>query len=402
MRGPSADVALQAPRRRALLWVQLLFLAIYGAYGTTALFRVLYYRRVGLTSAQIGILIALEPMVMLVSGPLWSLVADRTGLRGRLLTLVTGMSILPLLAMVWLQSWGALALLSALHALFLGPIQPLSDSSALAALGPERQQYSRVRALGSLGYAIVVWGTGLLLQGRDLRWAFPGFALLMGSACLISTRVRGEQPALAAGVGSALGTLVRDRAWATFMAALFLSMVMQTVTFGYSALYLDALGASEGVVGFSGALGSFGQTLLMLFVIPAMLRRWGSERLLLLALGVYAVRLGMWSLIPQVWAVVASMAVMGLTFGAALVAAVDFADRHAPPGLAATSQALATGLVSGLGRSAGGVLAGSLYDGVGPQATFGVFAALSLAALAAFGWLWRGRLVRRPLAQVLE
>jgi len=382
--------------KRALRWVQLLFLAIYGAYGTTALFRVLYYRRVGLTSAQIGLLIAMEPMVMLVSGPLWSMVADRTGLRGRLLTLVTGMSIVPLMAMIWLQSWGALALLTALHAMFLGPIQPLSDSSALSALGSKREEYSRVRALGSLSYAIVVWGTGVLLQGRDLRWVFPGFALLMGTACLISTRVRTDQPSLAVSLGSGLGTLLRDRAWVTFMVALFLSMVMQTVTFGYSALYLDALGASEGVVGFSGALGSFGQTLLMLFVIPGMLRRWGSERLLLLALGVYAVRLGMWSLIPQVWAVVASMAVMGFTFGTALVAAVDFADRHAPPGLATTSQALATGLVSGMGRSAGGILAGSLYDGIGPQATFGVFTVISLAALAAFAVVWRRRVAPIP------
>jgi PPP family 3-phenylpropionic acid transporter len=265
-------------------------------------------------------------MVMLVSGPAWSMVADRAGLRDRLLTLVTGLSILPLLAMAWLHSWAALAFLTALHAVFLGPIQPLSDSSALSALGAERQQYSRIRALGSLSYAVVVWGTGLLLQGRDLRWAFLGFALFMGSACLISTGIRSAQPSVSVSLGSGLRLLMRDAGWVTFMVALFVAMVMQTVTFGYSALYLDALGASESVVGFSGALGSFGQTLLMLFVIPAMLRRWGSDRLLLLALGTYALRLGVWSLVPQVWAVVASMVVMGLTFGASLVAAVDYAD----------------------------------------------------------------------------
>ncbi|HHX45237.1 MAG TPA: hypothetical protein GX714_14805 [Chloroflexi bacterium] len=57
---------------------------------------------------------------------------------------------------------------------------------------------------------------------------------------------------------------------------------------------------------------------------------------------------------------------------------------------------MATGLVSGLGRSAGGVMAGFLYDGFGPQMAFGAFAALAVVALAVFSWLWRRRLSPVP------
>lgn len=381
----------------SLRWVQWLFVAVYAAYGTTAIFRVLYYRRLGLTGAQIGLLIALEPMVTIVSGPLWSMLADRAGLRDRLLTFMTVLSAVPLLAMIWLTSWPWLVVLTVLHAAFRGPIQPLTDSSALAALGAKREQYGRVRALGSLSYALVVWATGVAIEGRDLRWIFPAYAVLMVSASLLSLRVRSGQGVLPTSIRSGLGQLVRDSSWVIFVVAFFVSMMLQAVAFNYNSLYLDGLGAAEGMVGLSGALASLAQTALLLFMMPRLLRRWGSEPLLLAALALFGLGLAIWSLVPLVWAVAASTVVMGCSFVTALVAAVDFADRHAPPGLATTSQALTTGLMSGMGQSAGGLLAGSLYDGVGPQVTFGVFSVMGLAAVAGFVWLWRGR-AARPMA----
>jgi MFS transporter, PPP family, 3-phenylpropionic acid transporter len=375
--------------------VRWLYVLVYASYGTTSVYRSLYYRRVGMDGAEIGLLIAIQPLVQVFAGPLWSLVADRLRLRSRMLTLVTAMSCLPMLGMIWWSSFSGLLVLNALYALFLGPIQPLTDSIALNALQNDRHKYSSIRAFGSLGYAPVMWAVGYLIEGLDIRIIFVGYALLMGAAALLSMRVRVDQVPLRSSVTRGLSTLVRQRLWLSFMLALFMAMAAQSVTFGYTGLYLDTLGAGESVIGLSGALGSITQTLIMLALLPLMLKRWGSQCLLLFSLAMYVLRFALLALFPVPWIVVIGEVLLGFTFGGALVAAVDFADRHAPPGMAATSQALATSFVSGLGRSAGGLLAGGLYDVVGPQNTFGLFGALSGIALGVFGGLWRRDLSTR-------
>lgn len=382
---------MSAKKPAGLWWVRLLYLVVYSAYGTTSVYRTLYFRRVGLDGTEIGALIAAQPLVMLLAGPLWSLIADRLGLRARLLTLVTGLSILPTLGMAGVTGFGPLMVLNILYALFLGPIQPLMDSTALEVLGSDRHQYATVRAFGSLGYAPVAWITGLAIERIDIRWIFGGYALLMGAGCLLSVRVRSEQPHLRAHLGRGLGTLIQDAHWRLFMLAVFIALIAQGVTFGYAALYLDTLGASEGLIGFSGTLGSLGQTLLMLGVLPRLLRRWGSQRLMVVALLTYTVRCAIWALLPVPGIVAASELLLGLTYGSVLVASVDYADRRAPPGMAATSQAIVTSLVSGLGRSLGSMTAGPLYDRIGPQQTFGLYAGLCLLATLFFGSAWRSR-----------
>jgi MFS transporter, PPP family, 3-phenylpropionic acid transporter len=392
-------VAQRECKAPSLFWVKLLYLAVYSSYGATSVYRTLYYRRVGLSGAEIGLLIALEPLVMLVAGPLWSLIADRLGLRARLLTAVTGLSILPMLATALTHDFAALAALCALYAFFTGPIQPLMDCIALTVLGQEqRHKYGSVRAWGSAGYAPVMWLIGVIIQGQDIRWIYVAYALLMGVACLLSVRMRVAQDVLAKNVGVGLGSLLRDRAWLTFIVAVFLAMMAQTVGFSYVGLYLDTLGASEGLIGFQGALGSVGQTFWMMTLLPWLLRRWGSERLMVLSFVAYAARFAVWALVPSTVAIVASQALMGLTFGTFIVASVDFADRHAPPGMGATSQALINGLVSGLGRSMGGVVAGPLYDGVGPQGTFGAFGLFCALAGAVFAGIYWPRVpgTRKP------
>jgi PPP family 3-phenylpropionic acid transporter len=382
----------------SVLWIKLIYVAVYSSYGATSVYLSLFYRRIGLTDSQIGFLIALQPLVMLIAGPLWSIIGDRLGLRARLLALVTGFSIVPMLAMGLTTNFWLVTLYTALYALFNGPIQPLTDSMALTALGDQRHKYGVIRAFGSLGYAPVMWIVGLIIQGRDIRWIFVVNALFMGAACLLTLRTRVEQRALQGSIASGLGTLLRNHMWRVFMIAVFIAMALQTVSFSYFGLYMDTLNASEGLIGFSGALGSGSQVLLLIGILPWMLRSWGSQRLMLIGFAGFAVRFALWAFIPSPWVVTASQLLQGLTFGAALLASVDFAAQYAPEGMAATSQAIVTSLVAGLGRSFGGILCGGLYDGIGPQGTFGVFTVMAIAGLLSFGLLWRKSLVGGPAA----
>ncbi|NLX43921.1 MAG: MFS transporter [Chloroflexi bacterium] len=387
----SSDPDPRGPDRAALNHLKLVYFTVFASYGTTVLYQSLYWRRVGISDAGIGLLLGIQPLVTIVAGPLWSLAADRLGIRARLLTIVTALTILPTLGMIWLYSYPWLVVLNVLYALLWAPIQPLMDSLALDTLGEERHRYGVVRAFGSMGYAPVAWLTGLAIQGRDIRMVFVAYALLMGLASLLTLRMRVPQTALGLRVGQDLGRLLRDRGWQRFMAATFVAMAVHQVTNSFGGLYLDTLGASEGLIGFSGAIGSGVQTLLMLGALPAMLKRWGSERLLLFSFAMLALRFVLWASIPVPLLAAMNNGLLALTFGTALLAAVDYADKHAPRGLEATSQAMVSSLVTGLGRATGSMGGGALYGALGPVNTFVICAAVALATGLGMGASLRRR-----------
>ncbi|MEN6480066.1 MAG: MFS transporter, partial [Anaerolineales bacterium] len=132
--------------RAMIARIKWLYLLTYMGYGCTSIYRNLYFRRVGLDNSQVGLLIAVQPLVMLIAGPLWSLLADRLHLRSRLLSLVLALSIVPALATPLCTQFWPLMAWNLLYAVMQAPIQPLMDSSAVLALGDNRHQYSAVRA----------------------------------------------------------------------------------------------------------------------------------------------------------------------------------------------------------------------------------------------------------------
>ncbi|MFH1086209.1 MAG: MFS transporter, partial [Chloroflexota bacterium] len=72
-RHTSPPTAAAAPTRGDLWRLRLLYMMVFASYGTTGVYRSLYFRRVGLDDLQIGALIAIMPLAMLISGPLWSI-----------------------------------------------------------------------------------------------------------------------------------------------------------------------------------------------------------------------------------------------------------------------------------------------------------------------------------------
>jgi len=384
---------LDAQQRAAVNRLKWLYFTVFAAYGSTAIYRTLYYRRVGLSNTAVGALIAVQPLVMLIAGPLWSLLADRLNLRERLFTVVALLSIVPMVATAFCTRFWPLMAWNLLYATVQAPMQPLMDSSAVAALGPRRHQYSVIRGIGSLGYAPVVYLIGVLVQRVDLRWSFAAYAALMLIGVLVSLGIQSDDKALRVDLFGGLGTVCRDRAWLTMMAALFVAMLLQGVTFNYAGLYLDTLGASESLIGLSGAIGSVSQMLLMLTVLPRLVQRWSSEQLMVFSMAMFALRLAVWSFIPSPWVVAVTELMMGVTSGTAQVGSVDFAARRAPPGMAATSQALMSSLVNGLGRTVGSAVVGPLYDTIGPQALFAWFMGSAILATLGFGRVWRQEVV---------
>jgi len=336
----------------------------FGAMACVAPFLVLYYREVGLSGTQIGLLTGLAPIVTWLAAPLWGALADaRQRHRAMLLTAITG-AIITVLILARTTSLLWLVPVVAAYAFFGAPIIPLVDNSVMSLLGARGDRYGRQRMWGAVGWGLTGAVAGVVVERYGLPAGFGGYALLMGIGLFVASRlqVRGGQLGQPFWLG--LRTLIRNRPLVVFLLTVFVAGMGTSLVHSYLFLYLRDMGASETLMGLSLTVATVSEVPVF-FVSGWLIKRLGARGLMMVSLATLVVRLAAYSVMPWAWMVLPIHLLHGLTFSAMWVAGVSYANEVAPPGLGATAQGLFSGMAMGLGAAAGALLGGLLYDSLG-------------------------------------
>jgi len=177
----------------------------------------LYLREnAGLSGTQLGWVLAMMPLVGLVAQPFWGQVADRTGARSRILTLLSLGAVFGYLVLGAANGFLAILVAAMVLAVFTTAVLPITMSVSLAVLrdaGPHAYGFVRVR--GTIGFFLLVvsfpWMLDRYQQARGLVSepggpSEPGLgimfivtAALVFIAALISLRLPREGGHLASG-----------------------------------------------------------------------------------------------------------------------------------------------------------------------------------------------------------
>jgi PPP family 3-phenylpropionic acid transporter len=111
----------------------------------------------GLSGAQVGLVLAMPPLMGMLAQPFWGRVADRTGARSRILVWLSLISSFGYLALGMADGFLAILLTTAILSLFSTAILPITTSVSLAVLREAGlHAFGYVRAWGTVGYFIVV------------------------------------------------------------------------------------------------------------------------------------------------------------------------------------------------------------------------------------------------------
>lgn len=361
------------------------YLFYYAAAGAVFPYLNRFYQSVGMSTYEIGALAAILTLTMMVAGPLWGGLADALRLHRRLLPLAITLTIIPLLAAPYVQTFIRLALLVGCFAVFIAPIIPLADSAVLAGLGNASSEYGKLRLWGSVGFGLAAWGAGILAEHVGIQAIFGAGALLMAAAALIAVRMPGADLPNAEPFFAGLGRLAANRRWLAFLSAVFLVGMSYSILNNYLVIYLTSLGAGEGLYGLSIAAAGVSELPVMWFS-AALLLRLKSSGLLIAAFAAFVLRGLAYSLIADPrWAVAAQL-LHGPTFSALWIASVVYAAHIAPRGLGASAQAALGAVLFGLSSGVGALIGAALYEAIGPILMFRVAGGLALLGLALFGF----------------
>jgi PPP family 3-phenylpropionic acid transporter len=274
-----------------------------------------------------------------------------------------------------------------LYAIFIAPIIPFLDNSILELLGKESTNYGKFRLWGAVGWGVAAPLIGLVVEQTGLEWAFPIFLAGMLVTLFVSFFMPMSQKGIGKELKSGLGLLLKDKGLLLFLGTmLFIGMGLAVVDI-YLFLRLDEIGASRTLMGFTLTLGTASE-ILVFFFIDKLLARFGTSRLLKIAVVALSLQLIGFSFLEVPWAAPIIQILHGPSFAGMWSAGITIANKRAPEGMGATTQGLLSSILLGMGASVGTLIGGYLFDLAGTAMTFrlaGLWAFMILIFLAILG-----------------
>ncbi len=383
----TATVTVQKPQRFLLLWV--LFFFQYAAVGAYFTFLNVYYKEVGLSGTQIGLVSMLGSIVGMAGPFLWGYVADRTGRPSIWIALGAGGALLLAQLIPLVQATGLAnpfifyILIGMASSLMTASSNTLVDSTCLAMLGERSKDYGRYRMGGSVGYIILLLSVGFIYDKVGLTWMFPIYGALMLAFALTALRLPRRPAHLSDRGWNRIGAMIGQPVWLLLVGTGFLFWVAYMASMMFTGVILKSMGASDSLISFAMVIGSIVEVPLMAFS-NRLLKRFGPARLLWFAILLQIVRYFLLSRMTNPASAVAINLLNGPGFVLFMVSMLNIISRLAPPGLLATAQGFYNS-VTGLAGILSSLLSGILFDRIGPSGLFLTLSAICLAAFILFG-----------------
>ncbi|MGA9521614.1 MAG: MFS transporter [Myxococcaceae bacterium] len=375
--GQSAEAPPQAGVQAAGAVPLIGFYVLYFAStGIILPFLPAYFKSAGLSGAQIGILLALQPTFSMFAPPLWGWIADRFGRPDRVLSVIASGAALGFLPLAFARSFPAFLVAMAGYAFFASSITTLLDSMALHRVSLVGGTYARIRMFGSMGFVVSTTAFGLAVAQVDRRAVLVPLALISAYALWSfgirarSAKVPPQHPLAALG-------LLRYRDLALMLAASALHWIACAPYHAVFGIHVLAIGLEPWVVGVSAGLG-VGAEIAAMYFFPRLAKVMAPRHILVASFAISALRwLGM-SLVTSAPALLALSLLHGFSFGAFYIAGVTYVARRVPDAMRASGQALMVSVTYGVGGLIGYLGAGSGYEWLGGFRLFGVAAAVEL------------------------
>ncbi len=354
----------------------------------------------GLPGTQVGIILGITPLVGLLAQPFWGQLADRSGARIRLLTLLAFGSSAGYLAYLWGDGFGLLVFVTFAVAIFTTALLPSLVAVSMALLRDVGSHaFGRARAWGTVGFGVLVFGFPFLL---DAYQEYAQLEAVSGGPSEPGLELMFVATAVWTGMGGVIALCLPRTGAVSYRAErgdwrqlLRLGPYMRTLVFVFFA-YLFLQGPMTQfpnlVRHYGGSLESVSWMWLPMLAVEvplvvfsgAGLTRFGPRALLGVAVFSGGVR----------WLICGTASGLGMVFGASflhgvmvaglMVGAPLYVESTVPERLRSTAQALLATVGMGFGAGLSNVATGWLFEWGGARAPYlvaGVGAILLALAL---------------------
>jgi PPP family 3-phenylpropionic acid transporter len=333
----------------------------------------------GLSTEEIGIVVAIPMLVRVLSTNVVALWAERYEDARKPLVILMLFCVMLFGLLPFLSSFYTLALLIAVVSIFWAPVLPLADAFAMEHARQTGAVYGRLRLWGSLSFMVASLIGGSIIEAYSLSlvpWLI--FSGVVVTALCMGFLPKEKIDPSDMGDGSEVSSfsLLYPPFFAVLMGA-GLVQASHALLYGFGTIEWLRQGLDETTAGFLWALGVLAEVLLFLWS-GALLARLGARGFLLIGALCGVVRWVGLSFEPGLLVLIFLQLLHGATFGLTHLGVVAFVSRRA--GRKAGRRAQATfSTLSGLAMGIAMYASGPLYD------AYGSYSYLAMALMAAIG-----------------
>ena len=345
-----------------------------------------FFDSLGFSARQIGLAIGVLTGSKIIAPYLWGTLGDLLPNRLRVVQIgIIGATLAASLLLIDVDFIG-LCLVLLLFGLFWNAIIAQLDTLTLEYLTTEHHRYSSIRVWGSIGFIVMMLGSGWLFS--DVDYAVLPWLIIIG--LLVSAMISFGLPArptthLASTDHTGIGDRLRHLPVLLFFAVAAVNQLTHGPLNVFFTLYVQAYGYTAFEAGQLWALGVFAEVVLF-FVLPQFIRSMDLRVLLTVSLALGSLRWILSGAYPDLpWLVIGLQLLHAFTFGAIHSVSIEFIRRWFPGKLSGRGMALYSGFVFGLGGSLGAMLSGLLWESFGGSLTF-MLSGLMTGMAAMIAW----------------
>ncbi|MGI6333346.1 MAG: MFS transporter [Saccharofermentanales bacterium] len=370
-------------RCRLPVWFFLLYALTAGSGAVYNTFMPVHLSNIGFSGTQIGFLLALGPLMILVSQPFWGTAGDRSRSVNRVFRWILGGSALTVAIIPLTQNYYLLLVIVCAYAFFNSPAFAIQDTLTLQAIEKTDIRYGTVRIGSTTGFAVTSIVAGLIAKW-DLRALFPLAGLLALLSFLLTYRlptITGHQtrenrmsPAV----------LLKNRELILLTAFCFLCMLSMGYYNSFFSIYFVELGGDSsqlGVFWFISALVEIP----FLLLAERIIKRFGIHRTLLVSGIVMCIRWLLLFFVQGVFGAMLTGILHGYSFIVLVYSMATYINRHVPPELKSTGQNLQGLFGIGIPKILASFFGGMANDWIGIRPVFLICALINIFAIAVIG-----------------
>jgi len=341
---------------------------VFGAYLST------FFSTRGISTAQIGLLMAIGPMTSLIVQPIWGILADKSRDKTRILRIIPIGSALTILLYFVPSDFLGFAAVTFLFMVFNTAITPISDAYTVNYLTQNAQKFSTVRLCGSFAYTVAAFVSGLFLNNGNLWIIFPYSALAFVAVFFNAgtlpkmqlDRSHEHKPFL---------EVIRNKKLILILVFVFFMQLSMFFNASFLGVYIKELGFSDHIRGIIFGLVALSE-IPVLLVIDRAIRRFPVFTILIFSGFVMIARAMIYAFLPTPGFIILSQCLSGLTFIPVTYSAITYINDEMPVEYKTTGQSLLAFVQQGAGSILGSVLGGQLSARFGIGNTYGIFAGL--------------------------
>ena len=355
----------------------------FGVMGIFLPYFNLYCYHLNFSGFQIGVLSALRAASMGLCPIVWAALADRYNRRKSIYIYCSFISTALWTFFLCTVDFDAMLLVTLLYGIFYTPIIAFLEAFAMDVLGKEKKSYGSIRAWGSMSFILMVLVFGKIIDNYSVRIIL--FFILAGSLlqALISTKIpdiKNRETKLF----SPASQVLNNRRTIVFLICGFLMLASHGTYYGFFSIHMENLGYDNTVIGFTWALASIAEIIIMLNS-KNIFKRFSFENILIGSFIAAALRWFLLFKFISLPMILISQLLHAITYGTFHMASILYIDSLTPDQGKTFGQAVNNAVTYGLGMTAGFIISGAFYDRLG---TSGLFFSSGLMAIGGGIVMW--------------